>query len=113
MKLEDLTQNTNGDQSKFPKFRAIGDTVQGDFVSFEEGVKGKYGLEDQLVVENDNGSMMISCPAHLSRVVKSNIEKGNIKEGATLTIKFANEKDIGKASKMKVFEVDVEEQPPF
>lgn len=110
MKLEDKTPRDQS-SSKFPKFKEIGDTIVGNFVSFEESVKGKFGLEDQLILDGENGQVMINCPAHLARVIKSNLE--SIKDGDKLTVKYVSDKDIGKASPMKMFDVDVEEGHPF
>ncbi len=113
MKLEDKTQNANGNTStKYPKFKAIGDQVQGKFISFEESVKGKFGLEDQLILDTENGEVMINCPAHLARLIKSNLSEFSAGR-SVLTIKYEKDKDIGKASPMKMFDVDVTEEPDF
>ena len=108
MKLEDKTK-TDGQSSKYPKFKAIGDTISGRFVSFQESVKGKFGLEDQLILNTEHGEVMINCPAHLARIIKSNAAE--LDDRCELTIKYESDKDIGKASPMKWFDVDVDRHP--
>ena len=106
-----LTRKNNGTgATKFPKFTTIGDTVKGSFVSYEEGVKGKFGLENQLVLETSDGSVMINCSANLSQIIGDNKEE---LEGKVLTIKYVEDKDIGKASPMKMFDVDADDADPF
>ncbi|HXN30547.1 MAG TPA: hypothetical protein VN894_01750 [Polyangiaceae bacterium] len=112
MRLEDRTPKPSGgdnETSKYPKFKKIGDTVVGKFASFTESVRGKFGLEDQLILTTDHGDVMVGCTSHLARVIKSNLDE--LDERCTLTIKYVSDKDIGKASPMKVFEIDVEKDP--
>ena len=106
MKLERKSQST----SKFFKFAKIGDTIVGKFLSFTEDEPGKFGPETNLVLETENGPVQVKCTNDLESKIRDNLESV---QGMYLTIRYAEDKNIGKASPMKVYDIDSTEESPF
>ena len=102
-----LKSKSNG-QSMFVKFENIGDSCEGEFVEFNEGVPSRYGDEDNLILKNDRGPLMVRCTTKLKAIVKDNIEL--FVRGATVRIKYTADIPTTKGNPMKDYEVDVE--PP-
>ena len=106
MKLESKSQG----KFKFFKFAAIGDTVVGKFLQFDVGVPGKFGDETNLILETEDGAVSVKCTADLANKIGDNLEAI---QGKYLTIRYAADKNVGKASPMKVYDVDAEDAAPF
>ena len=97
-------------RTMFFKFDEIGDTCEGEFVEFNEGVPSKFGEEDNLILKGDDGPICIRCTTKLKAIIKDNIEA--FVEGARVTIKFSGEIPSAKGNPTKDYEVDVEPAAP-
>lgn len=103
MRLEDKSAN----EPPFFKFDGIGDNITGTFVSYTEGIPGKYGPESHLVLEREDGTQIcIRCSVNLARQISENVPA--IK-GKSLRIELSGERPTAKGSPMKLFSVDVDE----
>ena len=88
----------------YPKFNAIGDTAQGTFVSFTEGMPGKFGPENVLLLL-DGDEQQIRCPASLTKTIKANIAE--FKPGVLVKITFTKSVPTTKGNPAKIFDVEL------
>jgi hypothetical protein len=71
-------------------------------------VPSRYGDEDQLIMKDDTGPIMIRCTSKLSAILKDNL--GVIVRGSWLKITYTADVPTTKGNPMKDYDVDVE--PP-
>ena len=93
----------------FFKFQHIGDSIEGLYVSFASGVSGKFGPEDQLILEANGVNTMVRCSKALSRTISDNLKK---LPGKVLTITYVSDKPTNKGNPMKVFKVEANDPKP-
>jgi hypothetical protein len=91
-------------QKTYPKFHAPGDSVKGAFVSYTEGVAGKFGPENTLILK-DGDEQCIRCPSSLSKTLKVNAAA--LKPGVWLTITFTKTVPTTKGNPAKIFDVEL------
>ena len=98
----------DGSNTNYPKFKNIGDEVEGDFVAFDRDVPGKFGIENILRLVDEGSELHVRCPATLTRTLASNLR--HLVPHARVKIKFTKTIPTNKGNPAKCFEVDV--QPP-
>jgi hypothetical protein len=98
-----------GSNVTYPKFEKIGDTVEGEFVSYEEGIPSKFGDENVLTLRNNGDKIVIRCKANLSHKFHVAMEKDQVRPGNRVTIKFTGTMPSNKGNPLKLFDVDVDE----
>jgi hypothetical protein len=103
-------ESKNQGNSKFFKFQKVGDVVVGKFLSFDQDVPGKFGPETNLILETEHGAVSVKCTADLEAKIKDNLDAC---EGMYLTIRYDSDKNVGKASPMKVYDVETSTEAPF
>jgi len=108
MKLK--TKPRDQADSMFVKFQEIGDSVEGEFVEYNEGVPSRYGEEDNLILRADSGPKQIRCTKKLKQIVEDNREL--FVPGAWVKITYSADIPTDKGNPMKDYEVDVEPHRP-
>ena len=103
MKLQSKTS------SQFPKFETVGDKVHGPFVSYKDNEPGRFGMEQILTLGSPRGDVTVRCPSVLAGLLKDNLE--HLTPGRLVTVTFSAEKEIGKPSPLKMFDVEVGDPP--
>jgi hypothetical protein len=98
-----------GSNFVYPKFEKIGDSVSGEFVSYEECVASKFGDENILTLRNNGDKIVIRCKANLSRKFHGAMEQGLVCPGNRVTITFTGTMPSNKGNPTKLFDVEVEE----
>jgi hypothetical protein len=97
---------TTSTASAYPKFTTIGDSYTGKFVSYEQGVEGKFGPENILILDSPTGELSIRCPAILARTLAENAR--HLTPGVKVTVTYVADIPTNKGKPAKKIEVDVE-----
>jgi hypothetical protein len=87
----------------YPKFPKLGDSVTGDFISYEENVPSQFGSENLVTLQGPEGKLIVRTPTNLSRTLRENLDA---LPGKRLTITFTREVPSRKGKPVKVFCVD-------
>lgn len=108
MAMREVTvEKGEGASSKFFKFTAIGQVIDGKFVSV---AKGKYGNE--YTFETNDGEKVITAKTDLERKLQKAISSGALVPGVRCAMKYTSDLDVGQESPMKVFKVLVDDVKP-
>lgn len=87
----------------YPKFKKLGDSVTGVFVSYEEDVPSKFGKENLLTLDGDEAKLIIRTPTNLSRTLRQNLPS---LPGKRLTVTYTGDAPSKKGNPVKLFTVD-------
>ncbi|HYD55144.1 MAG TPA: hypothetical protein VEA99_21085, partial [Gemmatimonadaceae bacterium] len=90
----------------YPKFKKLGDSVTGVFVSYEENVPSKFGNENLLTLDGDEAKLIIRTPTNLSRTLRQNLP---CLPGKRLTVTYTGDAPSKKGNPVKLFAVNAEE----
>jgi hypothetical protein len=103
MAFREVTVDETENKTYF-KFNAIGDRLAGVFVSATT-VDGQFGPRREYVFKTkDAGTVTLTPSTDLAR----KLEKAGLAPGAKVIATYTADKDIGKASPMKMFKVLVD-----
>jgi len=100
MKLESSTPIS------YPKFRKVGDAVTGNFISYQADVPSKFGPENVLTLQGDQGKLVIRATANLSRTLRANLPD---LPGTRLTVTYVGDTPSKKGFPVKLFDVETVE----
>jgi hypothetical protein len=93
----------------YPKFRKLGDAITGVFIDYQEDVPSRFGNENLLTLQGDQGKLIIRTPTNLSRTLREHLQQ---LPGKRLTIKYKEDLPSRKGNPVKVFDVQAEEVEP-
>jgi hypothetical protein len=105
---------TSSKAEEYPKFQTVGDTVKGDFLSYERAVIGKFGPENLLTLRGEHAQrIVVRATTTLASILDENATQ---LEGKHMTIKLVALRPTNKGSPMKIYDVEIdsnEPPPPF
>lgn len=107
----EIPEDEGGGRAFF-KFNAIGDRLAGVFLSYSISNAGNYGPKPEYVfrIKGPDGQpqeVALNPPTRLAMA----LEKAQLKKGHKVIAVLTGEKDVGKGSPMKLFEVMVDDSP--
>ncbi len=98
---------TSSKSVEYFKFKDIGDTVTGAFLSFERDVAGTFGPENILTLKGAHGRIVIRATANLAAILGENASRLADRQ---LTITLAALKPTSKGSALKVYNVEIDDE---
>jgi hypothetical protein len=105
---------TSSKAEEYFKFQNIGDTVKGDYLSYERGVRGKFGLENILTLRGERGQrVIVRATTTLASILDENEP---LLQGKHMTIKLVALRPTDKGSDMKIYDCEIDDNeppPPF
>jgi hypothetical protein len=96
-----VTENSNK-PTQYMKFKKLGDTAAGVFVSFQEDVPSQFGKENILVLQGDEAKFVIRATTNLTRQLRQMLPS---LPGKKLTITYVSDLPWKRGIPVKLYDV--------